>query len=128
MPANSRMAELDMWHLLWTERKKNLKTNESLPDSVSATLTHTDPDTFPVIQTGLRILATIPVTSCTCERSISALRRLKTYTRSTMGAERLNGLALLHTQYKMEIDINTIIGIFSRRYPRRLQLTDILKD
>ena len=38
----------------------------------------------------------MPVTSCECERSFSGLKRLKPYTRRTMVAERLNGLALLH--------------------------------
>ena len=33
------------------------------------------------------ILAVIPATSCSAERSFSGLRRLKTYLRSTMGGE-----------------------------------------
>ena len=44
----------------------------------------------------LRLLLTIPVASATAERSFSALRRLKTYTRSTMTAARLTHIALLH--------------------------------
>ena len=32
--------------------------------------------------------------SCSCERSLSALHRLKTWCRSSMGSNRLNGLAL----------------------------------
>jgi len=35
------------------------------------------------------------VTTCTSERSFSSLRRLKTYLRSTMADNRLNGLAML---------------------------------
>ena len=38
----------------------------------------------------------LPVTSCEAERSFSTLRRLKTYLRTTMSQERLNGLALLN--------------------------------
>ena len=34
------------------------------------------------------------VASCSCERSFSALRRLKTWCRLSMGSNRLNGLAL----------------------------------
>jgi hypothetical protein len=41
---------------------------------------------FPNIYTAFQIFATIPVTTCLCERSISALRRLKTYLRSTMSS------------------------------------------
>ncbi|KYM93410.1 hypothetical protein ALC62_15988 [Cyphomyrmex costatus] len=44
----------------------------------------------------IRILITIPVTSCIAERSFSALRKLKTYTRSTMRQGRLNHIAILH--------------------------------
>jgi len=39
----------------------------------------------------------LPVTSCEAERSLSTLRRLKTYLRTTMSQEQLNGLALLNT-------------------------------
>ncbi|KYQ52445.1 Zinc finger MYM-type protein 1 [Trachymyrmex zeteki] len=44
----------------------------------------------------IRILLTIPATSCTAERSFSTIRRMKTYLRSTMGQSRLNSLAILH--------------------------------
>ena len=44
----------------------------------------------------LRIYLTIPVTTATAERSFSALRRIKTYLRSTMSEERLNNVMLLH--------------------------------
>ena len=43
-----------------------------------------------------RLLLTIPVSSAMAERSFLALRRLKTFTRSTMTASRLNNIALLH--------------------------------
>ena len=38
----------------------------------------------------------LPATSATAERSFSALRRLKTWMRSTMSQGRLNGVAILH--------------------------------
>ena len=41
------------------------------------------------------ILAVIPATSCSAERSFSGLRRLKTYLWSTMGQNRLNSLAIV---------------------------------
>ena len=43
----------------------------------------------------VRIFNVIPATSCSAERSFSALRRLKTYIRSTMGQDRLSHLAFL---------------------------------
>ena len=44
----------------------------------------------------IRLLLTIPASSCTAERSFSALRRLKKYLRSSMKANRLNHLSLIH--------------------------------
>ncbi|CAH3139773.1 unnamed protein product [Porites lobata] len=59
------------------------------------------------------ILAVIPATSCSAERSFSGLRRLKTYLRSTMGQSRLNSLAII-------IDsIDKIIDTFGQRHGRR---------
>ena len=42
-------------------------------------------DIFPEFSRVVHILAVIPATSCSAERLFSALRRLKTYLRSTMG-------------------------------------------
>ena len=43
----------------------------------------------------MKIVLTMPVSTCTAERSFSCLRRLKTYLRSTMTQEILNHLAIL---------------------------------
>ena len=45
---------------------------------------------FPNINVLIRVFATLPVTTCTAERSFSVLRILKTYLRSTMNEERKN--------------------------------------
>ena len=50
-----------------------------------------------------QILMTIPVSTATAERSFSALRRLKTYLRSTMTQQRLNSIALAHC-HKQQLD------------------------
>ena len=81
---------------------------------------------FPNIHCLLRLVCTIPVTSCECERSISVLRRLKLYLRSSMGQERLSGLALMHIQYGMELNLDEIINVFARKHPRRMVLLNIL--
>ena len=43
----------------------------------------------------MKIFAVIPATSCSAERSFSALRRLKTYLRNTMDQDRLSSLAIM---------------------------------
>nr|CAH7718966.1 unnamed protein product [Callosobruchus chinensis] len=41
-------------------------------------------------------MATLPLTTCTCERSFFSLSLLKTYLRNSTGEERLNGLDFIH--------------------------------
>ena len=92
-------SEMDLWETFWSS-KRDMK---NLPARISDTLKQTDPLIFPNIFTMLKILAVLPVTTCSCERSISVLRRMKTYSRSTMTQERLNGLALLHIHRNIEL-------------------------
>ena len=84
--------EVDNWDSAW-----NQCTPNDLPESISETLKLTNPISFPSIYTVLKILGVLPITSCTCERSASSIRILKTYLRSTMTQDRLNGLATLYT-------------------------------
>ena len=74
----------------------------------------------------LLLMATTPVTSCECERSFSRLRTIKTYLRSTMSEDRLNGLSLLYIHKDIDIDCDYIISKFALRNPRRMQLINIL--
>ena len=84
---NSFEAELDLWHCKW-RRERELAPKI---DTLGQTLLHADSDYFPNIRTMLVIAATLPVTSCECERSISALRLLKTSLRSiSMGLQCCN--------------------------------------
>ena len=54
----------------------------------------TDGDFFPNIKQLFYLISTLAVTSAECECSVSRLRHLKTYLRSTMLEDRLNGLAM----------------------------------
>ena len=70
------------------------------------------------------ILAVIPATSCSAERSFSGLRRLKTYLRSTMGQNRLNSLAIvcIERSYGNKVIVNSmnkIINTFGQRHGRK---------
>ena len=75
-------AELDLWETYWLESKY------CLPDNISSTLKRIPFNGFNNIKVSLRILGTSPVTTCTCERSFSTMRRLGTYTRSAMVSEK----------------------------------------
>ena len=43
-----------------------------------------------------------------------------------MGADRLNGLALLHVHRDIEISIDDIVDDFAIRHPQRMALNDVL--
>ena len=82
-------AELDLWLQQWNAEPE-LASELNTPGK---TLQYADKDFYPNINVLLRIMATIPVTSCECKRSISLLRLIKTSLRSSMGQDKLNGLA-----------------------------------
>ena len=44
----------------------------------------------------LKLILVMPATNAVSERSCSALKRIKTYLRATMGQKRLNHLMILH--------------------------------
>ena len=71
---------------------------------------------------GLRILGTLPVTTCTCERSFFSMRRLKNLTRSIMVSERLNGKALMHVHQKIIPDTEKMKDLYTGQN-RRLNFT-----
>ncbi len=116
-------AEMDLWETFWVKKFIGV-----VPDTVAKTLILGNElaSTYPNIFTALRILGTIPITSCECERSISSLRRLKTFLRTSMGQDRLNSLALMHVHRNIPINDEEIINMFSQRHPRRIQLSNIL--
>ena len=68
------------------------------------------------------LAATIPVTSCECERSISMLRLIKTPLRSTMTQERLNGLAMMQYNRHIPVDADEVVEEFAICQPRKLLL------
>ena len=100
---------------------------DDIPDCLVSALKQCDLLVFPNIHTLLRIGSCLPVSSCECERSGSTLRRLNTYLRSTMSDERLTNLALIHTNYDKEYDLDEIVDTYSKLHSRRLELDSIIK-
>ena len=100
LPSPSSLdVELHLWKCKWRS------FSQPLPDTPVEALAFASRSMFPNIHQLLRLVCNIPVTSCECERSVSVLRLLKTYLRSSMGQERLSGLALMHVHYGMELDL-----------------------
>ena len=114
---NGLDSELDLWFNFWDCAK--FKNN--LPNSVSVTLKSVDSLAFPDIHLALKLLGTLPIATCECERSFSSLRIVKNWGRSTMTNARLNGLALLFTHREIDLDVSEIIDLFAQEN-RRIQL------
>lgn len=72
------LAELHLW------RRKCVK-EDYRPSSAMEALQLCNKDTYPNINKFLKILATLPVTTATAERSFSTLKRIKTYLRNSTG-------------------------------------------
>lgn len=70
---------------------------------------HASTRMFPNLARLLNILLTLPVTNAEAERSFSALKRLKSFLRNTIGQERLNGLAV-HNE--IPITVEEIMKVF----------------
>ena len=72
----------------------------------------------------LRTLLTIPITVASGERSLSKLKLIKTYSRSSMGQERLNYLAVLSIEHEVARDLNytNVIDSFAAAKARKVVL------
>jgi hypothetical protein len=76
---------------------------------------------FPNTIIAYRILLTIPVTVASAERSFSKLKLLKSYLRSTMLQERLNGLAMIAIENDLleNIQYEELVDEFASKNARR---------
>jgi hypothetical protein len=72
---------------------------------------------FPNIRQLLLILV-LPVTTSTSERSFSSLKRIKSYLRTTMGENRLNGLSLLNIHHHIDIKPEEVIDLFAKQHSK----------
>ena len=108
-------AEFKLWF-------RHLSKLDTRPHDPLEYLNECNSSIFPSIYKLLKILVTMPVTTCTSERSFSTLRRLKTYLRNSIGAERLNGLALLNIFRGMTPTPEQVMSHFSKS-PRRSNFT-----
>ena len=107
-------------------RRRRIKYagEDELPGSCATALKQCDEDEFSNIFTLLKILSTLPVTSCECERSFSAMRRLNTCMRCTMSENRI--ASLMHIHYDMQIDLEEVVELFATMHPRMVALSNLL--
>ncbi|XP_071153551.1 52 kDa repressor of the inhibitor of the protein kinase-like [Mytilus edulis] len=106
---NTWEQEVTRWKVKFSDIPKT-----KLPGTLKSSLKQAHQDFYPNIRRIFVLLLTMPVTSVCCKRSFSGLRRLKTWKRSTMGEERLCGLAMLHTHRDKDVSRDDILLRFDR--------------
>ena len=79
---------------------------------------------MPNVSTALRILLTVPVTVASGERSFSKLKLIKTYMRSTMTQDRLNGLAMISIEKAVAASLNysDLLSAFASAKARKVNV------
>ena len=115
--------EIHQWKIEWQDIAE-----KDRPNTAASALKACDKRRFPDVKRLLRILCTLPLTSAECERTFSCMRMLKSYLRSTINAERINGLALLATRHRSkDINLINVRRRFINMHKRRMELLyDIL--
>ncbi|CAI6370875.1 unnamed protein product [Macrosiphum euphorbiae] len=101
-------AEYEIWQAKWKNIEDNLR-----PTTAIEALSVCDNLMYPNMYELLKILAIIPVSTATAERSFSTLRRLKTYLRNTTSESRLVGLALLAIHRDIDIPDDILLDKFA---------------
>ena len=79
-------------------------------------------DYYPNIHTILQLLLSLPVGSCSCERSFSSLRRLKTWCRNSMGDERLGTLAICYVNSERTPSPEEVLKVWDLSGHRRIAI------
>ena len=113
-------AEFQVFHAY---AKKNLNQMQTFLELANAMIEKDISAMFSGVWDLVKIALCIPVSSASSERSFSALRRLKTYLRSTMGQQRLSNLAIVHVEQEVasKLDYSDIVDIFASKQ-RRMDL------
>ncbi|KAG7471604.1 zinc finger MYM-type 1-like [Solea senegalensis] len=83
-----------------------------------------DSDMFPSLKSTIQVTLTVPVSSCSCEMSFSALRWLHSWLRQTMGQKRLHSLAVMSIEIEelQHLNHNRVIDAFATLKNRRHSL------
>ena len=98
-------------------KRENIKGRITGIDQVIEFLSKADVDTsarYCLTKILLQLYLTPPLTSCSSERAFSAMRRIKTWSRSTMRQDRFRNLMLLHCHKELTLDleVDDVIDLF----------------
>jgi len=112
------LGEISLWLHKWKQQPINERPCTALESYMQC-----DEDMFPTIRTLMQVLATLPVSVASAERSFSTLRRVKTWLRSRMTEDRLSALCLINVYNNVDVinEIDHIIDIFANSKNRRME-------
>ena len=105
-------------------RRRNVINNVSSAADILRNMSTDMRSMFSEVEKLVRLLMVCPCSSAAAERSFSALRRLKTWLRSTMSQSRLNSVAVCHCHQDLldAVDINALTKDFVGRSDVRINL------
>ena len=69
---------------------------------------------FPTLLTLYQLALTLPISTASCERSFSCIKRVKTYARSSMGEDRLCGLSLMSIESELTRPANFLDNVVQK--------------
>lgn len=110
------IASVSMWRLFCLSNQSNKYF--SVESAACESLVLCERDIFPIIHDYLTILCTASISVASAERSFSVLRRLKSWIRSRMSQDRLNGLAVLAIHREILIEIDEVIDLYAEKSHR----------
>jgi len=98
-----------MWKKKWASVHRT--DPKAVPTTAIEALRQCSVDVYSIVHRLLKVLATLPVSNATPERSHSTLRRLKTWLVTAMDEKRLTGLALINVHLDIDIDVKSLTGL-----------------
>ena len=110
---------------LWMKKCEGVQKSQR-GYTLATAIKECDEDHFPNIFVLLKVACTLLITSCECERSFSAIRRHRTWLRSTMKTERLTALTIMNVHRKAEVDYEKVVQQFLRLHPRKLDESNLI--
>ena len=115
--------------VIYDQTNANLFRNKDIQTILKTIVENDSQDGFPESYKLFSLIATIPATTASVERSFSCLNRIKTSLRSTMSQGRLSNLALLSIETELLIKLSdhlswyeNIINKFAEEKERKIHL------
>jgi hypothetical protein len=109
-------ADFNRWQFRWQDVPDSERPSDCLSALAACSQTF-----YPHIHSLLQIFASLPVSTATPERTFSAMKVLKTYLRSRLTDDNMQGLSMAYIHKDIPVNIDDVIDHFALKN-RRLQL------